>query len=150
MVFIIHIKPLDFLKYIAIITLTQERTKMNQKSLDNLKPFTSARSREEARIAGQKGGVASGEARREKKRMLQALEYVLNSPVAKDEQLFGDKTTQLMLGMHAISEKMKSGDVKAAEFIRDLIGEKPDMNINVKDIKTVPYEYSPKESEDDD
>lgn len=121
---------------------------MNQKSLDNLKPFTSARSREEARIAGQKGGVASGEARREKKRMLQALEYVLNSPVAKDEQVFGDKTTQLMLGMHAISEKMKAGDVKAAEFIRDLIGEKPDMQINIKDIKTVPYEYKDKTDAD--
>ena len=91
--------------------------------------------------AGKLGGVASGESKRETKRMLQALEFVLNSPVAKDEQLFGDKTTQLMLGMHAISEKMKAGDVKAAEFIRDLIGEKPDTNITVKDIKTVPYEY---------
>ena len=91
--------------------------------------------------AGKLGGVASGESKRETKRMLQALEFVLNSPVAKDEQLFGDQTTQLMLGMHAISEKMKAGDVKAAEFIRDLIGEKPDTQITVKDIKTVPYEY---------
>lgn len=123
---------------------------MNQKSLDNLKPFTSAQDREKAKINGQKGGVASGEAKRENKRMLKALEFVLNSPVAKDERLFGEQTTQLMLGMHALAEKMKAGDVKAAEFIRDLIGEKPDMNINVKDIKTVPYEYSPKESEDDD
>lgn len=122
---------------------------MNQKSLDNLKPFTSAQDREKAKINGQKGGVASGEAKRENKRMLKALEFVLNSPVAKDEQIFGEETTQLMLGMHALAEKMKSGDVKAAEFIRDLIGEKPDTNINVKDIKTVPYEYKPKDSTDD-
>jgi hypothetical protein len=103
--------------------------------------FTSEQSREKAAINGQKGGVASGEAKRENKRMLKALEFVLNSPVAKDEQLFGEQTTQLMLGMHALAEKMKAGDVKAAEFIRDLIGEKPDTQITVKDIKTVPYEY---------
>ena len=117
---------------------------------DNIKKyqFTSEQSREKAAINGQKGGVASGEAKRENKRMLKALEFVLNSPVAKDEQLFGDQTTQLMLGMHALAEKMKAGDVKAAEFIRDLIGEKPDTNITVKDIKTVPYEYKDKTDAD--
>lgn len=122
---------------------------MHQNSLDNLIPYKKGDTKDKAKN-GALGGKASGESKRETKRMLQALEFVLNSPVAKDEQLFGEKTTQLMLGMHALAEKMKSGDVKAAEFIRDLIGEKPDTNINVKDIKTVPYEYSPKDSTDDD
>lgn len=98
---------------------------------ENLKKyqFTSEQSREKAALNGQKGGVASGESKRETKRMLKALEVVLNSPVAQKEQLFGDKTTQLMLGMYAIAEKMKAGDVKAAEFIRDVMGEKQEIEI---------------------
>ena len=49
-------------------------------SLNNLKPFTSEQSREQAKINGRKGGIACGEARREEKRMREALEFVLNSP----------------------------------------------------------------------
>lgn len=98
---------------------------MNQKSLDNLIPYKKGDTKDKAEN-GALGGVASGESKRETKRMLKALEFVLNSPVAKNEQLFGDKTTHLILGMHAIAEKMKSGDVKAAEFIRDVIEKKQD------------------------
>lgn len=108
-------------------------------SLNNLKPFTSEQSREQAKINGQKGGVASGEARREEKRMREALEFVLNSPVEESKRVYGEETTQLMLGMHALARKMQMGDVKAAEFIRDLIGEKPETKITVQDLKTVPY-----------
>lgn len=101
---------------------------MNQKSLDNLIPYKKGDTKDKAQN-GALGGKASGESKRETKRMLKALEVVLNSPVAKDEQLFGDKTTQLMLGMHAIAEKMKAGNVKAAEFIRDVMGEKQEIEI---------------------
>lgn len=95
---------------------------------DNIKKyqFTSEQSREKAAINGQKGGLASGEAKRENKRLLKALEFVLNSPVPESEKIFGEKTTHLILGMHAIAEKMKTGDVKAAEFVRDVIDKKPD------------------------
>lgn len=108
-------------------------------SLKNLHPFTSEQNRELAKINGQKGGVASGEARREEKRMREALEFVLNSPVEESKRVYGEETTQLMLGMHALARKMQMGDVKAAEFIRDLIGEKPETKITVQDLKTVPY-----------
>lgn len=45
---------------------------------DNLIPFTSEQSREEAVKNGRKGGVASGEARREKATMKATLEMLLN------------------------------------------------------------------------
>ena len=45
---------------------------------DNLIPFTSEQSREQAKINGRKGGIASGEARREKATMKKALEMLLN------------------------------------------------------------------------
>ena len=118
-------------------------------NIDNIKPHWFKKGDTSGKaVAGKLGGIASGESKQEGKRMLKALEFVLNSPVAKNEQLFGEQTTQLMLGMHALAEKMKAGDVKAAEFIRDLIGEKPDTNITVKDIKTVPYEYKDKTDAD--
>lgn len=112
---------------------------VSPKSLENLQPFTSEQSREQAKINGQKGGIACGEARREAKRMREALEFVLNSPVEEAERIYGAETTHLMLGMRALARKMKTGDVKAAEFIRDLMGEKPTTEITVKDLKTVPY-----------
>lgn len=45
---------------------------------DNLIPFTSEQSREQAKINGQKGGIASGEARREKATMKKTLEMLLD------------------------------------------------------------------------
>lgn len=45
---------------------------------DNLIPFTSEQNREEAKINGQKGGIASGKARREKATMKATLEMLLN------------------------------------------------------------------------
>ena len=50
---------------------------------DNLIPFTSEQSREEARINGRKGGIASGEARREKATMKKTLEMLLNEKNSK-------------------------------------------------------------------
>jgi len=89
--------------------------------------------------AGKLGGVASGESKREDKRMRKALEIILNKPVEDSEIIPGVETTQLVKGMYALVKKMQMGDVKAAEFIRDLMGEKPTTEITVKDIKTVPY-----------
>lgn len=89
--------------------------------------------------AGKLGGVASGESKREDKRMRKALEIILNKPVEDSEIIPGVETTQLVKGMYALVKKMQMGDVKAAEFIRDLIGEKPEIKIAVQDIKTVPY-----------
>lgn len=48
------------------------------KKEDNLIPFTSDQNREKAKINGQKGGIASGIARREKATMRKTLEMMLN------------------------------------------------------------------------
>jgi len=47
---------------------------------DNLIPFTSEQNREEAKINGRKGGIASGIARREKATMKAVLEKILDEP----------------------------------------------------------------------
>lgn len=55
------------------------------KSKANLKPFTTEQSREKAKKNGQKGGIASGEAKREKKTMRQLAEICLGAKLTKPE-----------------------------------------------------------------
>ena len=88
----------------------------------NLKPFTSDQSREEAAKNGQKGGIASGRARAEKRDLRKALELLL-------EQTYTDKKGVTRTGAQAITEKLFSevmkGNVKAFEVLRDTVGQKP-------------------------
>ena len=60
--------------------------------LDNLIPFTSEQNREEAKINGRKGGIASGEARRKKATMRAMLEQLLEEP-AKNGKTYGELAT---------------------------------------------------------
>ena len=64
---------------------------------DNLKPFTSEQSREEAAKNGAKGGVASGEARRRKRDLKLAMQALLEADV-KDK-----RTGEVMSGAEAIA-----------------------------------------------
>ena len=77
---------------------------------DNLRPVSS---KEEARVRGRKGGLASGEARRKRKTLKEELLLMLS-----------DGETQQSVTI-ALIEKAMSGDTKAFEVIRDTIGEKP-------------------------
>lgn len=89
---------------------------------ENLKP---ARSKSEAREKGKKGGIKSGEKRRERKALKEELLLLLST---------GDTQKKLSL---ALIEKAMNGDVKAFEVIRDTIGEKPtDKQEITGDIKT--------------
>lgn len=81
---------------------------------ENFKP----RSTVEARKNGQKGGVRSGEARREKKRLRELLELALERK-GDDGQTTAEAVTA------ALVAKALTGDVKAYEVIRDTVGEKP-------------------------
>ena len=56
------------------------------KKLNNLKPFDENQSREKAKANGQKGGIASGVAKRKKKKTSEILNTLLNLPV-KSERL---------------------------------------------------------------
>lgn len=102
---------------------------------DNLVPV---RSEEEARAKGKKGGIASGKARREKKAMRETLNDLLSLPLQDGKVASLEKikslaalkgkniTVQEAIMLSQIQKAMK-GDTRAAEYIRDTIGEKPGM-----------------------
>lgn len=103
---------------------------VNEKSIANLRPVTST---EEARERGKKGGQKSGEVRRQRKKFRETLEILLHLPPGLSDQ----KETLLALGVDeddcdnqtliAISmiQSAAAGDVKAAAWVRDTVGEKP-------------------------
>jgi hypothetical protein len=90
---------------------------------DNLKPFTSEQSREEAAKNGAKGGIASGEARRRKRDLKLAMQALLEADV-KDK-----RTGEVMSGAEALAlaqfRKAMKSDSKAFEIVRDTAGQKP-------------------------
>ena len=116
---------------------------------ENLKPFTSDQNREEAKKNGRKGGKASGAARRRKKAMRQAAATLLNTSVSgtKGEvsgrikqrlKAFGyDEDEALLQDAMLIGVMMRalSGDVRAAEFIRDTAGDSPALDIRKEELK---------------
>ena len=79
--------------------------------------LTSPRSTEEARERGRKGGVASGQARREKRALREYLE-------ARLEIKSGDMIAAEAITV-ALVDKALSGDVRAYETIRDTLGQNP-------------------------
>ena len=102
---------------------------------ENLVPFTSDQDREEAAKNGKKGGVASGKVRREKKRMKELCNLVLNNKIQDEKTIEGlkqrfpemntdDVTFELLLILKQY-EKAKDGDAKAFELLRDTSGQKP-------------------------
>lgn len=108
---------------------------------DNLKPFDSNQSREEAKKNGRKGGKKSGEVRRQKKTMREMLDYLLEKELTSKN---GEKATTLEAMMTAMIKQGLNGNVKAVEFIRDTTGQKPtekveatNATITVTDEKTI-------------
>ena len=99
---------------------------------DNLKPV---RTKSEARERGKKGGIASGEKRREKKAMKETLETLLQMPLKSGKAadldeikdiaaLKGKNITVQEAIMLAQIQKAMKGDTKAAEYVRDTSGNK--------------------------
>lgn len=108
---------------------------------ENLKPFDSNQSREEAKKNGRKGGKKSGEVRRQKKTMREMLDYLLEKELTSKN---GEKATTLEAMMTAMIKQGLNGNVKAVEFIRDTTGQKPtekveatNATITVTDEKTI-------------
>lgn len=52
---------------------------------DNLIPFTSDQSREEAKKNGRKGGIASGKSKRRKKAVREVIEMLASQPLTNDK-----------------------------------------------------------------
>jgi len=97
----------------------------------NLIPFTSEQSHEEAVKNGQKGGIASAEARRRKRDLRLALEMLL-------EKDFKDKSGNDITGTEAITAKLfeqaMKGNIRAFETLRDTVGQKPIEKVMVADV----------------
>lgn len=103
----------------------------------NLKPV---QTKEEARKRGRNGGIKSGEVRKQKKAMREQMELLLSLPnkdakTKKQLKAMGidtsniDNQMALILSMY---KKAISGDVQAAAFIRDSMGEKVAEKVEIR------------------
>ena len=90
----------------------------------------------EARERGRKGGKASAAKRAERKTFREGLLLLLNEPLKDKAGQTTDKTTQDAV-IAGLVKRAIAGDVRAAEFIRDTIGEKP-----VQDVKVSTGDFS--------
>lgn len=88
----------------------------------NLRPFTSDQSREEAKKNGAKGGIASGKARREKADLRKIAQMVLEMDVKAKDGTMKSGAEAITL---AQLQKALKGDAKAFEVLRDTAGQKP-------------------------
>lgn len=99
---------------------------------ENLRPFTSEQSHEEAVENGRKGGIASGEAKRAKKSLREAMQILM------DADLTG-KDGKTMTGTEAMAAKAfqaaLKGDWKAWELVRDTAGQKPVDKVMIADVE---------------
>lgn len=105
----------------------------------NLNPV---QTKEEARKRGRNGGIASGKARREKKLMRETLDVLLSMPLknGKNADVESIRNFAALKGKNinvqeailiAQVQKAMKGDTKAAEYVRDTIGQKPVENVNM-------------------
>lgn len=121
----------------------------------NLIPFTSNQSREEAKKNGAKGGKKSGEVRRKRKAMKEQMEMLLSLPFKQSESLNFmkdlwnrrsnlDNQMALIVAMYG---KALKGDVQAFNTIREVVQDEK----TVKDEDRVQIINDlPNEEEEDD
>ena len=100
---------------------------------ENLIPFTSDQSREEAKKNGRKGGIASGIARRQsadiRKRLREIANMPLNDGDIKDIKTLADAKGANLSISDAIVVKLVtmalSGNIKAMNKVTELLGNDP-------------------------
>lgn len=83
--------------------------------------------KENAVARGRLGGIASGKTKRERRTMREELEFLLSLP---DDEL--DGVTQRTAVLISMIRQAKRGSVRASEFLRDTLGEKPTQKDNDK------------------
>lgn len=83
----------------------------------------------EAREQGRKGGIASGKARREKKKLRELAQMILQEEITDAN---GRKLTQGEAALRVQARKaIQDGDTKALTFLRDTAGEAPVNQVEV-------------------
>lgn len=104
---------------------------MKNETIKNLIP-QSERTKEEQREIAKKGGIASGEARRAKKSLREAMQILM------DADLTG-KDGKTMTGTEAMAAKAfqaaLKGDWKAWELVRDTSGQRPVDKVMIADVE---------------
>ena len=114
---------------------------MNESNLIPFNELTEEQQREMAR----KGGIKSGEVRREKKAMKQQIELLLSLPLKdkkaiKQLEALGidteniDNQMAMVISMWQQSIRGGKGAVEAAKFLRDTAGENPSVKVDVNDV----------------
>ena len=96
----------------------------------NLVPFTSEQSHEEAVKNGRKGGIASGEAKRNRKMLRDCIDYLFER---EDAMVLGEDGSPMSgaeklaynLFVKALAETDTAKAAKAFEVLRDTAGQKP-------------------------
>ena len=107
---------------------------------EDLRPV---RTKEEAKKRGKAGGIASGKARREKKAFRETLEAILgmamkggNDVSVDDIKSFAEIEGRNISVQEAILvaqiQKALTGDTRAAEYVRDTIGENPSTKVEAE------------------
>lgn len=95
---------------------------------------TKFKSGKEQAETARKGGIASGIAKREKRRMSEILDILLSRQAGDS-----DMNCKEAILLRAIQQAIK-GDARAREFIRDTIGEKPTEKVLTTTFDTSPFE----------
>ena len=107
----------------------------------NLKPFKTVK---EARESGRKGGIASGQARKERKTIQKILIEFLNVKCSDSKQfkriaaklgIESEKSIKELLTYRAIINTAKNANLDELSKLTKLIGEMPEMNDNNEDVK---------------
>lgn len=94
--------------------------------------FNSNQSRTKAAENGRKGGIASGEAKRERANLKKQLQIFLESDDYHDKH--GNKMTGAELMVKVAVKEMSKGNPKFWELIRDTAGFKPIDKVQVSEI----------------
>jgi hypothetical protein len=98
------------------------------KNVKNLKPV---RDKKEAEEIGKKGGLASGQSRREKRNFQQACRWFL-------ETKSKDGLTNLEKIVMTQGNLALEGNIQSAVFIRDTAGEKPKDKMEIEEVNKKP------------
>ena len=105
---------------------------------DNLVPL-SERTKEEQREIARKGGRASGKARRKKRTAKETARMILNLPapesaaeLMRQYNIADADCTNMTFLIAKMIQLAQDGDIKAAQFVTDILGENPKYEIYEK------------------
>lgn len=114
--------------------------------LDHSDNLVQNRSHEEHIAACRRGGIKSGETRRAKKDMKTLARYILDAPLATEDEIRAElekrefPKTEAAAVLLAQLRRAKTGDTEAARFLRDTSGQKPVDNVAIGNLDDKPFE----------